>query len=168
MTPLDPDRCDYIKKNGGQCLRSKGWGTDHAGAGRCKTHGGNSPSHIKAAAVQIAASLAHEADVEPLEVLLRTIRLDWGAVQWVTGKIIEAEEKGDEKTPLVYQGLYGAWLDRAAKHAKLALDAGSPSVRSEWPKPRVRPSQVPSGPSSATLTLRESNGRRLRLGAGGT
>jgi hypothetical protein len=24
----------------------------------------------------------------------------------------------------VYQGLYGSWLDRAAKHAKLALDAG--------------------------------------------
>src|SRR3954452_17688214 len=124
MTPVDPDRCDFIKKNGEQCLRSKGWGTDHESAGRCKTHGGNSPSHAKAAAAQIVASLASEGDVEPLDVLLRTIRLDWGAVQWVTSKILEAEEKGDEKIPLVYQGLYGAWLDRAAKHAKLALDAG--------------------------------------------
>src|SRR3954464_9675466 len=124
MAPLDPDRCDFVKKTGEQCRRPKGWGTEHAGAGRCKTHGGNSPSHVKAAAAQIVASLAREADVEPLDVLLRTIRLDWGPVQWVTSKILEAEEKGDEKIPLVYQGLYGAWLDRAAKHAKLALDAG--------------------------------------------
>jgi hypothetical protein len=124
MAPLDPDRCDFIKKNGQQCLRSKGCGTDHASAGRCKTHGVNSPSHVKSAAAQIVASQAHEADVEPLAVLLRTIQLDWGAVQWVTSKILETEEKGDEKSPLVCQGLYGAWLDRAAKHAKLALDAG--------------------------------------------
>jgi len=94
------------------------------GVGRCHRHGGASPNGERAAAKQFVASLAHEADVEPLDVLLRTIRLDWGAVQWVTSKILEAEEKGDEKTPLVYQGLYGAWLDRAAKHAKLALDAG--------------------------------------------
>jgi cytidylate kinase len=38
-------------------------------------------------------------------------------------KILEAEEKSSDKPPLVYQGLYGAWLDRAAKHAKVALDA---------------------------------------------
>ena len=46
---------------------------------------------MKAAAKDIVASLAHEADVEPLDVLLRTIRLDRGAVQWVTSKIIEAD-----------------------------------------------------------------------------
>src|SRR4051794_6172014 len=123
-SPLDPSRCDFIKKNGEQCGKVRGWGTDHLYSGRCRTHGGNSPSHVKAAAKEAVASLGHEADVEPLDVLLRTIRLDWGAVQWVTSKIREADEKGDERTPLVYQGLYGAWLDRAAKHAKLALDAG--------------------------------------------
>lgn len=34
----------------GLCAHAAGWGTDHPGFGRCKLHGGNSPSGNKAAA----------------------------------------------------------------------------------------------------------------------
>ena len=34
------DLCGARKKNGGTCKRPAGWGTDHAGQGRCKLHGG--------------------------------------------------------------------------------------------------------------------------------
>jgi hypothetical protein len=100
------------------------------------------PSHIKAAAVQIVASLAHETDVEPLDVLLRTIRLDWGAVQWVTNKILEAEEKGEEKTPLIYQGLYGAWLAEQPSTPSSPSTPASPNDRSSSPSGRARCSPV--------------------------
>jgi hypothetical protein len=100
----------------------------------------------KAAIREESASLATEADIEPNEVLLRTIRLTWGAVQWCASVIgqteyalagarndddpdVGADEKvkrviNQEKRLLALQAIYGDWIDRAAKHAKLALDAG--------------------------------------------
>lgn len=30
------------------CTRPAGWGTDHPGSGRCKLHGGKTPSHERA------------------------------------------------------------------------------------------------------------------------
>jgi hypothetical protein len=71
-------------------------------------------------------------------VLLSAIRRDWGAVQWC-GNIIgqleytlaQSREAGDMETVVVlekrllgFQTVYGEWIDRSAKHAKLALDAG--------------------------------------------
>lgn len=32
--------CGGKKRHGGECQRPAGWGTDHAGTGRCKLHGG--------------------------------------------------------------------------------------------------------------------------------
>jgi hypothetical protein len=38
-------RCGAIKRQGeGECQQPAGWGTDHPGTGRCKLHGGASPS----------------------------------------------------------------------------------------------------------------------------
>ncbi len=45
----DSRHCGGKKKQGdGLCARPAGWGTDHAGAGRCKLHGGCAPSGSKA------------------------------------------------------------------------------------------------------------------------
>ncbi len=62
------------------------------------------------------------------------IRLDWGAVQYIRSQIAEraseepSEDLDERKLQVVmtklYEELYGEWVDRAAKHAKLALDAG--------------------------------------------
>jgi hypothetical protein len=137
------ETCGAIKSNGEPCIKPKGWGTEHPGFGRCKFHGGASRNGNKAAIREQAASLATEVDIEPNEVLLRTIRLTRGAVQWCARIIGETEYAlagehaaefkdeaalkrivGLEKRLLGFQAIYGEWIDRAAKHAKLALDAG--------------------------------------------
>lgn len=52
----DTARCGAKKRNrvgdvdDDYCGLSAGFGTDHAGFGKCKFHGGNSPPHLKAAA----------------------------------------------------------------------------------------------------------------------
>lgn len=46
------DRCAARTRSGGTCGRPAGWGTSHPGVGRCKLHGGSTPSH------QIGAHLA--------------------------------------------------------------------------------------------------------------
>ncbi|MFJ8309816.1 MULTISPECIES: hypothetical protein [unclassified Streptomyces] len=40
------------KQQPGTCTRPAGWGTDHAGAGRCKLHGGSTPNQKTSAARQ--------------------------------------------------------------------------------------------------------------------
>lgn len=132
------ERCGAKKPNGSTCKSWAGAGTDHVGWGRCKFCGGASPNGMKAAVKEQVASLSNEIDIDPHDVLLRTIRLAWGAVQWCA-QVIQSNEyaltlarnEGDlerviglEKRLLAFQTIYGEWIDRAAKHAKLALDAG--------------------------------------------
>ena len=46
----DGSHCGAAKRQGaGTCTRPAGWGTDHPGFGRCKLHGGSTPSGVKAA-----------------------------------------------------------------------------------------------------------------------
>jgi hypothetical protein len=139
------EQCGANKKNGEPCEKPKGWGTAHPGFGRRKFHGGANPNGNKAAIREQAASLATEVDIEPNEMLLRTIRLTWAAVQWCANVIgqteyalasvrndddpeLDANEKVKrvinlEKRLLALQAVYGDWIDKA-KHAKLAVDAG--------------------------------------------
>src|SRR4051812_31727674 len=43
-------KCGAQKRQGtGSCGRPAGWGTSHPGWGRCKLHGGSSPTGIRAA-----------------------------------------------------------------------------------------------------------------------
>lgn len=52
--------CGAPKRQGeGTCEKRAGWGTKHVGIGRCKNHGGSTPSHVKnAVEVQARAELA--------------------------------------------------------------------------------------------------------------
>jgi hypothetical protein len=46
----DKRHCGANKRQGeGTCARPAGWGTDHAGVGRCKLHGGSTPNQSRAA-----------------------------------------------------------------------------------------------------------------------
>ena len=60
--PMDDSRyCGGKKKQGeGTCTRPAGWGTDHAGAGRCKLHGGCAPSGNKAGQLALVERGARE------------------------------------------------------------------------------------------------------------
>lgn len=53
--------CQAKKRQGeGYCQQPSGWGTDHAGVGRCKFHGGNTATQRAAAHAQIAEATARQ------------------------------------------------------------------------------------------------------------
>lgn len=57
----------------GTCKQPAGWGTPHAGVGRCKLHGGCAPSSVKAGAAALVEKQAYELfgqlveEAEPVE-----------------------------------------------------------------------------------------------------
>jgi hypothetical protein len=131
----DGDKCGAKTQSGGTCKNQAGFRTDHPGFGSCFKHSGSTTNGNKAAARAQVMAMASEADAEPSEVLLKAIRCDWGAVQYVQGRlaelnqeIIEAATPEDRLKAVDQMGLwqqtYGDWVDRSAKHAKMALDAG--------------------------------------------
>jgi hypothetical protein len=74
------ETCGAKKRQGeGTCTRPAGWGTDHPGVGRCKLHGGSTPSQKRKAEVEIirraAASLGIVPDehVDPVEQMLELV-----------------------------------------------------------------------------------------------
>lgn len=73
-TPAPAERCGARTRHGGPCQQVAGFGTDHVGVGRCKFHGGATPSRhgrystIKRTALRELIA-QHEADPEPLNIL---------------------------------------------------------------------------------------------------
>ena len=69
-----PQHCGSKARHGGVCKRPAGWGTQHAGEGRCKLHGGNTPikhgrySTVRRESIRLLIE-KHEADPDPLNVL---------------------------------------------------------------------------------------------------
>src|SRR4051812_19586339 len=77
------------KQHGRPCRKKKGWATDHVGYGRCKYHGGMSPSGKKSAAKEQAmeemerarqAVMGQAIDVHPMDALLWCVRITAGEV----------------------------------------------------------------------------------------
>lgn len=57
----DGPRCGARKRQGeGCCTQAAGWGTDHVGEGRCKLHGGCTPSVSKGATLRLVEAQARE------------------------------------------------------------------------------------------------------------
>lgn len=75
------------------CTRPAGWGTSHPGTGRCKRHGGSTPSHVVAAQREQAREAAHtyglRVDVDPRDALLQEVHRTAGAVAWI-GEQVQA------------------------------------------------------------------------------
>lgn len=146
-------KCGAKKKNGsGNCTKPAGWGTGHPGHGRCKLHGGSSPSGSLAAAKSVVQSFGIQLDVDPHEALLTCLRISAGQLAYATDRVNELQpdmiigrklvtteeagysgEKGEhESSKTEDQGpdlhiwirVQQECLDRTAKLAKLALDAG--------------------------------------------
>jgi hypothetical protein len=142
--------CGAKKRQGeGFCHRPAGWGTDHVGSGRCKLHGGSTRSGKTRAARQLAATLGEELDVEPQEALLRAVRIAAREVsvwtefvvaladdelvvrvrrerEWAGGERgagYETMTSTDAHLNVLLRARHEA-LDRMAKYAKAAIDAG--------------------------------------------
>lgn len=129
-----------------------GAGTAHLGVGQCKHHGGSTESGNKHAAKQMAVVMGAEVDIEPHEALMLCVRIAAGEVAYCTRKIAEltheeatghpvtrtvSEFTGDDgqvyeteqtkHAPIelnIWIRVRQEALDRLAKFAKMALDAG--------------------------------------------
>ena len=121
--------CGGKTRAGGRCARPKGWGTDHAGSGRCKFHGGSSPSGRKAAAKEAALEFVRGAMgaalvASPLDVLQGSVDLSWGEVDYYRHEIVKAWQKDDQAKLDALRPNYEAAIERAGKMSKAAVDAG--------------------------------------------
>lgn len=79
--------CGAKTRAGGQCGHPEGWGTDHVGFGRCKLHGGNTPSGRKNGRTLMATAAATTLGLpiegrDPAEVVLSEIAHLSGEVEW--------------------------------------------------------------------------------------
>jgi hypothetical protein len=111
----------------GPCTQPAGWGTDHVGHGRCKLHGGRTPTVAKGAAESALEEQARtelaKLDVRPVENPLTELQLLAGqAVAWKNtvaglvnrlGSLRYEGESGEQLRAEV--GLWERALDRCEK-----------------------------------------------------
>lgn len=99
-SPSDPTRgglyCGAKKRQSeGHCAYRAGWGTEHLGVGNCRKHGGNTRSHVAAAAAEVArrAVLTYglPRDVPPRQAVLEEVARTAGHVAWLGDRVAELE-----------------------------------------------------------------------------
>src|SRR5262249_51693498 len=112
---------------GGTCRAFAGQGTPHPGIGRCKFHGGLTPTHLTSAAGKEAqrrmGKLGAPVDVEPPEALLAVLRLSSGHVARLREEVAELDDLSPPEAQVLVR-LYGEERDRVARVAKACLDSG--------------------------------------------
>jgi hypothetical protein len=143
--------CGAKNRAGGACGRPAGWGTQHLGIGRCKHHGGSTPSHQIAAAPQLAVVMGAPLDIEPHDALLWCVRVTAGEVNYCSAMVARLEREEAVGKPVLSRDWVGSgetgqgggseqrelapalniWIvarrdavDRLARYSKMALDAG--------------------------------------------
>ncbi len=121
MTATDPHpahdsrHCGARTRAGSQCGRPAGWGTAHVGFGRCKLHGGMSPSHLASASSQkvraeAVALLDRLGEPAPLgNPVLELLALGAKGKAWLE----VCEERVSELTDFVATDNFGAEQARA-------------------------------------------------------
>lgn len=81
-----PNYCNAIKRDGKPCSLTAGQGTDHVGIGRCKFHGGSTPTHMhhaaKTQARMHAVTMGAPINIEPHDALLWCVRIAAGEVSY--------------------------------------------------------------------------------------
>lgn len=101
---MAPQLCGAKKSDGSgnTCQQPAGFGTDHKGVGKCKYHGGNSPSGKLAAAREEVrrgtAFYGEPVDVTPSEALLGEVRRTAGHVAFLEARVREAVLEEEEAT----------------------------------------------------------------------
>lgn len=89
-------RCGAKTRKGTPCKLPAGHGTNHAGIGRCRRHGGASPQAELSGVIQLARReavvMGRPLDIDPHEAILECIRISAGEVQYASERIAELEE----------------------------------------------------------------------------
>jgi hypothetical protein len=123
--------CGAQKKGGrGLCRAFAGQGTDHPGIGRCKFHGGSTPTHGKRAVTLEAkrrmVTLGNpDEDVTAIGALLSELYASAGHVSWLRQQIADmsADDLGTLEGQAIIR-LYDSERDRKTRIAKMATEAG--------------------------------------------
>lgn len=123
---VDTGLCGATNREGKPCSNRAGKGTDHVGVGRCRSHGGSTPSgRAHGARLKALAELGPmggEVDVNPLDALLYTVRRGSGLAALYR---LQAEAcAADGRDAAMYADLEAKALGDLARWAKMAIDAG--------------------------------------------
>lgn len=121
--------CGATNRKGHPCTRPAGWGTGHSGIGNCKHHGGSTPNGVKYAARRAleleTVRLGFSVEMEPDDLMLNTVYLAAGALAFATQRAaLVAEDQLDTDMARVAQARLADAMDRSARVAKMAMDAG--------------------------------------------
>lgn len=134
-------KCAATRKQGGKCTKPAGWGTPHPGTGSCRFHGGNSPTHIRAAQASEArkAVAAYGVPVEttPEQALLDELHRTAGHVAYLsevvgrldpdanmTGPVGGGQGGFPEYKPSVWIQMYKSERKHLAEMATACIKAG--------------------------------------------
>jgi len=82
------------KGSRGKCQLAAGFGTNHPGVGRCKYHGGSSPTHVASAAGgEMRKLLGEELELNPFEAIMWCIRIRAGEIKWLSDRMADLDEQ---------------------------------------------------------------------------
>jgi hypothetical protein len=147
------ERCNAKTRSGGRCGQAAGWGGPTPGFGRCRLHGGMSPSGRKAAERQAAehavATFGLPTSIDPRDALHDELARTNGHVLWL-GALIADLETGDLKQralgndtvlwerPSVWLELYQAERRHLVAVSAAAIKAGVEERAYGLPRSKVR------------------------------
>ncbi|GAA0528664.1 hypothetical protein GCM10010172_06580 [Paractinoplanes ferrugineus] len=145
------------ESNGAPCTRPAGWGTDHPGTGRCKLHGGATPSHVaagkKALALAAVNTFGLPREVDPRDALLEEIYRTAGAVDWLHQQVVKLEaeqvtwgkaeevEKQAGEFPGVdttHKASVNVWVELWQKERKHLVDVSKAAIAAGLEERKVR------------------------------
>ena len=135
----DEGKCGARGRSGKPCGLPAGHGTDHVGIGRCRRHGGSTPTHEKSAnkvkAERAVVTYGLSREIDPHAALIEELHRTAGHVAWLSDMIGRFDrdeeliqtaysEHGSVDSPAVWLDLY----DRERKHfasvAKTCISVG--------------------------------------------
>lgn len=132
-TPEQRDQhalCGAKKRSDGTpCRKFAGEGTDHFGVGRCRLHGGSTPTHRVGAVRQEAKQrlarreFGQPQQVDPGEALMEMLGIAYGQVAWLQEEIAKLDDLATFEARVLIQS-HRDERDRTARVAATALDAG--------------------------------------------
>jgi len=107
QAPDRPGRCNaWARQRGGACDRPAGWGTTHAGQGRCRYHGGCTPVyHGRYSTIvkgELEKALEHvQKSGDPLDILPELAFLRAILVRWISQHSVEMASSTEIDLPKI-------------------------------------------------------------------